>query len=231
VVQTPPREDAMSSTEVRSDQTNDPVVERADMKLETIVLPVSDVDRAKEFYEGLGWRLDADIAGGALRLLQFTPPGSGCSIQFGTGLTSAGPGTAECLLVVSDIEAAHADLVDHGFEPSEVFHDASGGYNRFDPDTRASGPDPQRRTYASFMELTDPDGNVWQFQEITSRLPGRVDPATTTYSSVADVAGALRRASAAHGEHEARIGQADENWPDWYAAYMVAEQSGAELPQ
>ena len=163
--------------------------------------------------------------------VQFTPPGSGCSIQFGTGLTSAAPGTAECLLVVSDIEAAHDELVGDGVDRASVFHDASGGYNRFDPDVRASGPDPQRRTYASFVEFSDPDGNVWQLQEITSRLPGRVDPSTTTYSSVADVAGALRRAAAAHGEHEARIGQADENWPDWYAAYMVAEQSGAELPQ
>ena len=186
----------MSSTEVRSDQTNDPVVERADMKLETVVIPVSDVDRAKEFYEGLGWRLDADLGGGDFRLVQFTPPGSGCSIQFGTGLTSAAPGTAEGLLVVSDIEAAHDELVGHGVDASEVFHDASGGYNRFDPDARASGPDPQRRTYASFVEFSDPDGNVWQLQEITSRLPGRVDPATTTYSSVADSGG---RASARGG--------------------------------
>jgi catechol 2,3-dioxygenase-like lactoylglutathione lyase family enzyme len=221
----------MSSTEVQGSTTGDAGAERADMKLETIVIPVSDVDRAKTFYEGLGWRLDADLGGGDFRIVQFTPPGSGCSIQFGTGLTSAGPGTAECLLVVSDIEAAHADLVAHGFDPTEVFHDGSGGYNRFDPAVRASGPDPQRRTYASFMEFADPDGNVWQFQEITSRLPGRVDPATTTYSSVADLAGALRRAEAAHGQHEARTGERDENWPDWYAAYMIAEQSGAELPE
>ena len=173
----------MSSTEVRSNETNDPIVERADMKLETIVIPVSDVDRAKAFYEGLGWRLDADIAGGALRLVQLTPPGSGCSIQFGTGLTSAAPGTAECLLVVSDIEAAHDELVGDGVD-ANVFHDAKSVYNRFDPDVRESGPDPQRRTYASFAEFSDPDGNVWQLQEITSRLPGRVDPSTTTYSSV-----------------------------------------------
>ena len=220
----------MSTTETRADETGDASVRRADMKLETVVIPVSDVDRAKEFYVRLGWRLDADIAGGALRLLQFTPPGSGCSIQFGTGLTSATPGSAENLLVVSDIEAARGELVGDGVDAGEVFHDGSGGYNRFDPKVRADGPDPQRRTYASFAEFRDPDGNLWQLQEITNRLPGRVDPSTTTYSSVADVAGALRRAAAAHGQHEARIGKADENWPDWYAAYMVAEATGGELP-
>jgi catechol 2,3-dioxygenase-like lactoylglutathione lyase family enzyme len=220
----------MSTTETRADETGDASVRRADMKLETVVIPVSDVDRAKEFYVSLGWRLDADIAGGQLRLLQFTPPGSGCSIQFGSGLTSATPGSAENLLVVSDIEAAHDELVGDGVDAGEVFHDGTGGFNRFDPGVRASGPDPQRRTYASFAEFSDPDGNVWQLQEITSRLPGRVDPSTTTYSSVADVAGALRRAAAAHGQHEARIGKADENWPDWYAAYMVAEATGGELP-
>jgi catechol 2,3-dioxygenase-like lactoylglutathione lyase family enzyme len=220
----------MSTTETRADETGDASVRRADMKLETVVIPVSDVDRAKEFYVRLGWRLDADIAGGALRLLQFTPPGSGCSIQFGSGLTSATPGSAENLLVVSDIEAARGELVGDGVDAGEVFHDGSGGYNRFDPKVRADGPDPQRRTYASFAEFHDPDGNLWQLQEITNRLPGRVDPSTTTYSSVADVAGALRRAAAAHGQHEARIGKADENWPDWYAAYMVAEATGAELP-
>jgi catechol 2,3-dioxygenase-like lactoylglutathione lyase family enzyme len=220
----------MSTTETRADETGDASVRRADMKLETVVIPVSDVDRAKEFYVRLGWRLDADIAGGALRLLQFTPPGSGCSIQFGSGLTSATPGSAENLLVVSDIEAARGELVGDGVDAGEVFHDGSGGYNRFDPKVRADGPDPQRRTYASFAEFRDPDGNLWQLQEITNRLPGRVDPSTTTYSSVADVAGALRRAAAAHGQHEARIGKADENWPDWYAAYMVAEATGGELP-
>jgi catechol 2,3-dioxygenase-like lactoylglutathione lyase family enzyme len=200
------------------------------MKLEAVVIPVADVDRAKEFYERLGWRLDADLGGGDLRVVQLTPPGSGCSVQFGTGLTSATPGAAENLLVVSDIEAAQNELVGDGIETSGVFHDAQGGYNRFNPDVRAGGPDPQRRTYASFVSFSDPDGNEWQLQEITHRLPGRVDATTTTYSSVADLAGAMRRASVAHGEHEARIGHADENWPDWYAAYMVAEQSGAELP-
>ena len=153
------------------------------MKLETVVIPVSDVDRAKAFYEGLGWRLDADFGDDEFRIVQLTPPGSGCSIQFGIGLTSAAPGSAEALLVVSDIEAAHDELAGDGVD-ADVFHDTSVGYNRFDPDTRASGPDPERRTYASFAEFRDPDGNVWQLQEITNRLPGRVDPATTTFSSV-----------------------------------------------
>jgi catechol 2,3-dioxygenase-like lactoylglutathione lyase family enzyme len=204
--------------------------ERADMKLETVVIPVADVDRTKAFYERLGWRLDADLGGGDFRIVQLTPPGSGCSIQFGTGLTSASPGAAQSLLVVSDVEAAHDELVGDGVDAGEVFHDGTGGYNRWDIGVRAIGPDPERRTYASFLEFRDPDGNLWQLQEITNRLPGRVDPSTATFSSVGDLAGALRRASAAHGEHEARIGHEDANWPDWYAAYMVAEATGGELP-
>ncbi len=220
----------MSTAEARTNDSADARVGRADMKLEIVVIPVSDVDRAKAFYESLGWRLDADLGQGDFRLLQFNPPGSGCSVQFGAGLTSAAPGSAQNVLVVSDIEAAHAELVGDGIDGAEVFHDSTGGYNRFNHDVRASGPDPERRTYASFAEFTDPDGNLWQLQEITSRLPGRVDSATTDYSSVGDLANAMRRASVAHGEHEARIGKADENWPDWYAAYMVAEQSGTELP-
>ena len=204
--------------------------ERVDMKLEAVVIPVSDVDRAKEFYESLGWRLDADLGNDDFRIVQLTPPGSACCIQFGTGLTSAPPGTAQGLLVVSDIEAAHDELIGDGVDASGVFHDGSGGFNRFAHDVRASGPDPQRRTYASFAEFSDPDGNDWQLQEITNRLPGRVDPSTAAYTSVADLAGALRRAEAAHGEHEARTGERDENWPDWYAAYMVAEATGGELP-
>jgi catechol 2,3-dioxygenase-like lactoylglutathione lyase family enzyme len=220
----------MSTTDARRSTTGDATVDRVDMKLETVVIPVSDVDRAKEFYESLGWRLDADLGSDDFRIVQLTPPGSGCSIQFGIGLTSATPGAAQGLLVVSDIDAAHDELIGDGVDASEVFHDATGGYNRFDPDTRATGPDPQRRTYASFAEFSDPDGNAWQLQEITNRLPGRVDPSTTTFSSAEDLASALRRAAAAHGEHEARTGQEDANWPDWYAAYMVAEQSGDELP-
>ena len=181
----------MSTAEVPSDATGDASVGRVDMKLETVVIPVSDVDRAKEFYGSLGWRLDADLGNDDFRVVQLTPPGSGCSIQFGIGLTSAAPGTALSLLVVSDIEAAHDDLVSSGVDASEVFHDASGGYNRFDPGLRASGPDPQRRTYASFVAFSDPDGNGWQLQEITSRLPGRVDSTTAAFSSVGDLAQAL----------------------------------------
>jgi catechol 2,3-dioxygenase-like lactoylglutathione lyase family enzyme len=220
----------VSTTEARSSTSAEAGAGRIDMKLETVVVPVSDVDRAKEFYVSLGWRLDADLGSGDFRIVQLTPPGSGCSIQFGTGLTSAAPGAAQSLLVVNDIEAAHDELIGDGVSAVDVFHDTSVGYNRFNPDTRASGPDPERRTYASFAELRDPDGNLWQLQEITNRLPGRVDPATTTYSSVGDLTSALKRAAAAHGEHEQRTGEADPNWPEWYAAYMVAEQSGAEPP-
>ena len=206
---------------------------KVDMKLEVVVIPVSDVGRAADFYESVGWRKDADKQDGDNRLLQFTPPGSPTSIIFGTGVTSAAPGSAQFLhLVVSDIEAARDELVANGVDPSEIYHDATGGYNRFDPAVRASGPDPQRRTYASFVLFSDPDGNSWVLQEITTRFPGRIDAAETTFASTADLADAMRRASVAHGEHEQRHGgERDENWPDWYAAYMVAEQSGAELPE
>ncbi len=201
-----------------------------DMKLEAVVIAVSDVDRAKAFYEGLGWRLDADLGADAFRIVQFTPLGSDCSIQFGTGLTSAAPGSAVNLLVVSDIEAVQAALAAAGTDPTDVFHDGTGGYNRFDPALRAAGPDPDRRTYASFAEFRDPDGNVWQLQEITNRLPGRVETKTATYDSVDDLARALKRAETAHGEHEQRTGRRDEEWPAWYAAYMLAEQTGDEPP-
>jgi catechol 2,3-dioxygenase-like lactoylglutathione lyase family enzyme len=218
----------MSTTQAGNDAPN-ARVGTVDMKLETVVIPVSDVDRAKEFYARLGWRLDADFGDDTFRIVQLTPPGSPCSIQFGIGLTSAAPGSAEGLLVVSDIEAAHDELAADGVDAG-VFHDTSVGYNRFDPATRASGPDPERRTYASFAEFRDPDGNVWQLQEITDRLPGRVDSGVTSFASVADLAAALARAEQAHGEHEQRTGERDLNWPAWYAAYMVAEQSGAEPP-
>jgi catechol 2,3-dioxygenase-like lactoylglutathione lyase family enzyme len=203
-----------------------------DMKLEVVVVPVSDVDRAKEFYTGLGWRLDADVVVADVRLIQFTPPGSGCSIQFGTNLTSAAPGSAGGLyLAVSDIEAARDQLVAQQVDVSEIFHEASLG-GRFEPEAsrRVSGHAADRSSYGSFASFNDPDGNGWLLQEVTNRLPGRVDPATTSFASASDLASAMRRASAAHGEHEKRIGQADANWPDWYAEYMVAEQAGAELP-
>ena len=206
--------------------------EPVDMKLEAIVLPVSDVDRAFAFYSKLAWRVDADIrtANGG-RILQFTPPGSPCSVLIGTGLTPSPPGTAQFVhLTVSDIVAAQAELTGKGIETSGVFHDAAGGYNRFDPAARASGPDPERRTYASFVTFNDPDGNGWVLQEITSRFEGRIDSGLTSFSSPADLATALQRAAAAHGKHEERLGAADADWPHWYARYMVAEQSGAPLP-
>ncbi len=222
----------MSSTYVRSEAAIETARARmADMKLEVVVIPVSDVDRAAEFYGRLGWRLDADIREGGGRALQFTPPGSPCSIIFGTGVSPSPPGTAQFLfLVVSDIEAAREELIGKGVDASEVFHDAGGGYNFFDPGARASGPDPKRRSYASFLTFRDPDGNGWLLQEITTRFPGRVDSNATSFASASDLASAMRRASAAQGEHEKRIGAADPNWPDWYAAYMVAEQAGEELP-
>lgn len=206
-----------------------------DLKLEVVVIPVSDVDRAKDFYGRLGWRLDADFAfDNGFRIVQSTPPGSGCSIQFGSGLTSAAPGSAEGLyLVVSDIEAARRDLLERGAEVGEVFHEGTIGA-RFEPgvEDRLPGAAPDRGTYGSFASFVDPDGNRWLLQEITSRLPGRVDAAETSFGSRSELAQALRRAAAAHGEHESRHGgEFDENWPEWYAAYMVAEQAGAELPE
>jgi catechol 2,3-dioxygenase-like lactoylglutathione lyase family enzyme len=205
-----------------------------DQKLEVVVIPVSDVDRAKEFYGGLGWRLDADFPfDNGVRIVQFTPPGSGCSIQFGTNLTSAVPGSAQSLyLIVSDIEAARDELVAHRVQVSEVFHEAAPGarFHHAGPNGRASGPAPNSGSYGSFVSFSDPDGNSWLFQEVTTRLPGRVDPAVTSFASASDLAGAMRRASAAHGEHEKRIGRADPDWPDWYAEYMVAEQAGTDLP-
>lgn len=227
--------------EVRTDSaTSDASVARLDMKFEIAVIPVSDVDRAKEFYARLGWRLDADFASadGGFRVIQFTPPGSGCSVIFGKNVTAAAPGSAQGLyLIVSDVEAARKELVGRGIEVSEVFHSGSGAYAGNDEPylfgrIRVSGPDPGHGSYRSFASFRDPDGNGWLFQEITARVPGRIDSASTTFASTNDLASALRRAAAAHGEHEKRAGgQRDENWPDWYAAYMVAEQAGTELPQ
>ncbi|WP_065374831.1 VOC family protein [Ensifer adhaerens] len=199
-----------------------------DLKLEVAVIPVSDVDRAKDFYGRLGWRLDADFSvGDTFRVVQFTPPGSPASIHFGTGLTPATPGSAGGLyLVVSDIEAARAELVERGAEVSEVFHREGPGKPPI------SGRDPGGRSYRSYATFSDPDGNGWLLQEVTERLPGRVDADVTDFASVADLAAALRRAAAAHGEHEKRNGgQHDHNWPDWYAAHMVAEHAGKPLPE
>ncbi|HYR88149.1 MAG TPA: VOC family protein [Terriglobia bacterium] len=206
-----------------------------DLKLEAVVIPVSDVERAKEFYGNLGWRLDADFAfDNGFRVVQFTPPASACSIQFGTNITSAMPGSAQGLyLIVSDIAAAREGLVARGIEVSKVFYPAAPGaqFGSNGANGRVSGPAPDHASYRSFATLTDPDGNGWLIQEITVRLPGRMDTAHTEFASVADLAQALRRAEGAHGEHEKRIGQRDANWSDWYAAYMVAEQAGEELPQ
>jgi catechol 2,3-dioxygenase-like lactoylglutathione lyase family enzyme len=208
----------MSPTEARSN----------DLKLEVITIPVSDVDRAKAFYTKLGWRLDADFNQGG-RAIQFTPPGSECSIHLGTNLTPAAPGSAQGLfLIVSDIQAAREELLGRGVNVSEVFHYA--GFNRLDPSARLSGAAPDRSTYGSYVSFSDPDGNGWLVQEVTRRLPGRIDSGATTFASASDLASAFRRAAAAHGEHEKRTGEADANWPDWYAAYMVAEQAGTELP-
>jgi catechol 2,3-dioxygenase-like lactoylglutathione lyase family enzyme len=205
-----------------------------DMKLEVVIIPVSDVDRAKLFYGRLGWRLDADFPfDNGVRIVQFTPPGSGSSIQFGAKVTSAAPGSAQGLyLIVSDIEAARGELTVCGAQVSEVFHAGVPGA-QFQPDGtsgRASGPAPDHASYGSFATFSDPDGNGWLLQEVTTRLPGRIDGAETSFASTTDLANAMRRASAAHGEHEKRIGKADANWPDWYAAYMAAEQAGTELP-
>ncbi len=207
-----------------------------DLKLEVVVIPVSDVDRAKQFYTGLGWRLDADFPfDNGFRVVQFTPPGSGTSIQFGTKITSAEPDSAQGLyLIVSDIGAARSQLAERGAQVSEAFHPEAPGaqFRPGDAGSRASGPADKRASYSSFATFNDPDGNTWLVQEVTTRLPGRIDAAAgTAYGSVADLATALRRAEAAHGEHEKRIGAADPDWPDWYAAYMVAEQAGTELPE
>jgi len=202
-----------------------------DMKFEVVVIPVSDVDRAKEFYARLGWRLDADFRfDNGFHVVQFTPPGSACSIQFGTKITPAAPGSAQNqYLVVSDIEAARRDLVARGVTVSEVFHPGTPEA-QFQPEGRIAGPEPAHATYRSFATFRDPDGNGWLLQEVTTRLPGRIDSSATSFGSASDLASAFRRAEAAHGQHEKLTGKRDENWPDWYAAYIVAEQAGTELP-
>jgi catechol 2,3-dioxygenase-like lactoylglutathione lyase family enzyme len=226
----------MATKEIVSDaRTSVANIARVDMKLEGVVIPVSDVDRAKKLYGNLGWRLDADFPfDNGFRVVQYTPPGSGCSVQFGTNITSAAPGSAQGLyLVVSDVQAARDELAARGVEVSQVFHAGTPGA-QFQPDGtsgRVSGPAPDHASYGSFASFSDPDGNTWLFQEVTTRLPGRIDSAQTAFSSTYDLASALRRAEGAHGEHEKRTGQRDENWPDWYAEYMVREQAGEQLPQ
>jgi catechol 2,3-dioxygenase-like lactoylglutathione lyase family enzyme len=220
-----------------NDRSSNAGVAIVDMKFEIVVIPVSNVDLAKQFYQKLGWRLDADFDSGKdFRVTQFTPPGSGCSVIFGTNVTAAAPGSSQGMyLIVSDIEAARKELLDRGIEVSEVFHAGSEYAGKDEPflfgRLRVGGEDPEHRSYRSFASFHDPDGNGWLLQQITARLPGRIDPATTTFATANDLANAMRRAEAAHGEHEKRTGQADKNWPDWYAKFMVAEQAGTELPQ
>jgi catechol 2,3-dioxygenase-like lactoylglutathione lyase family enzyme len=223
----------MSRTQV-SDVTGETTVRSVDMKLEVHVIPVSDVDRSKAFYERLGWRLDDDVAPfDALRIVQFTPPGSGTSVTFGTGLTAAAPGSAEAGLVVSDIEATHDALVGRGIDVSEMWHGPP-----FPPEARQPGADPERTSYGSFFSFNDPDSNLWLVQEVTTRLPGRIESTETAFASAEDLENALWRAEAAHVEHQKRAGRShlldrsrqDENWPAWYASHMVAEQTGSDLP-
>lgn len=223
----------MSATE-NSSTSRDATVAQVDLKLEIQVIPVSDVDRAKAFYERLGWRLDDDVAPmDGLRIVQFTPPGSPTSITFGRGLTTAAPGSAEGGLTVSDIQAAHDELASRGIDVSEIWHGPP-----FPVEARQPGPDPDRNSYGSFVYFTDPDSNTWLVQEVTTRLPGRMNTTETGYVSTADLEGALRRAEAAHREHAKRTGKAhlfhrsdqDEHWLTWYATYMTAEQAGTDLP-
>ena len=196
---------------------------KLDARIEVIVIPVSDVDRAKEFYTKLGWRLDADLRfDNGIRVVQLTPHGSACSVQFGAKLTSAAPGSGLGYVIVSDIESARTAMIEAGVQVGEVFH--------IGPKGPVPGPDPEHRSYFSRALFSDPDDNNWLLQEVTARLPGRIEPGATSYSSASELASALRRAAAAHGQHEARLGQADKNWPDWYAEYMFREQAGTELP-
>jgi catechol 2,3-dioxygenase-like lactoylglutathione lyase family enzyme len=211
----------MSTAQVSSEASENASVKNVDMKLEVVTIPVSDMDRATEFYVGLGWRQDVTPPGSGI--VQLTPPGSGCSVQFGTNRTSAEPGSAQnTFLIVTDIQAAYDYLVGRGIQVSGVFH--------LGPDGPVSGAAPEHASYGSLATFSDPDGNTWLLQEITTRLPGRIDAAETAFASTADLVSALRRAEAAHGEHEKRTGQRDANWPDWYAKYMVAEQAGTQLP-
>ncbi|WP_309221688.1 VOC family protein [Streptomyces sp. Act143] len=200
------------------------------MKLEVVVVPVSDVDRARDFYTRLGWRLDADLATDEkFRVVQVTPPGSPASVIFGSSVTDQAPGSAQGLhLIVSDINAAHDELKRLGAEPSEVFHDEGGVFHHAGTEARVPGPHPQRNSYGSFLSFSDPDGNGWVLQEITTRLPGRLDTEATTFSSVGDLADALRRAAAAEGGAAGTAN--DQDWPERYARFLAGEQAGTELP-
>ena len=196
---------------------------QVDMKLEVVVLAVSDVDRAKAFYENLGWRLDIDVAGGDFRGVQVTPPNSECSIIFGKGITTAKPGAAHSLvLAVGNVDTARHDLIARGVDVSEVFHYAGGPFNNSVENPRVVGRDPEGRSYFSFVSFEDPDGNGWLLQEITTRLPGRewksaaLDPATLAE---------LLRETAEHHDHFEKT-HAEHHWADWYAPYMSARQSG-----
>src|SRR4051794_36147590 len=224
----------MDTMQARDTDRTAPDAATDDLKLEAVVIPVTDVDRAKKFYDRLGWRLDADFAfDNGFRVVQYTPPGSPTSVQFGSRITTSEPGSAQGLyLVVSDIEKATAQLRRRGVDVSAVFHPATPGaqFRSAGTDGRVSGTSTDRASYDSFATFSDPDGNTWLLQEVTTRLPNRVDTGVTSFASSADLAGALRRAAAAHGEHEKRTGEYDEEWPTWYAAYMVAEESGSELP-
>lgn len=228
----------MNSREAHSDiAIGTPRARTLDMKFEIVVIPVSDVDRAKRFYGGLGWRLDADFGSGDdFRVIQLTPPGSGSSVIFGKNVTPATPGSAQGLyLIVSDIEAARKELLSRGVEVGEVFHDGGDVHTGKDEPYllgryRVGGLHPERRSYRSFASFSDPDGNGWFLQEITERMPGRIDAKDTKFASSTELATALKRAAAAHGEHEKRAGQHDANWADWYAMYIVQEQAGNELP-
>jgi catechol 2,3-dioxygenase-like lactoylglutathione lyase family enzyme len=233
-----PEEKIMSTIQTHESAIQAAKAQAVDMKLEVVVIPVADVERSKSFYSKLGWRLDAEFtSGNDFHILQFTPPGSGASIIFGKNVTAAAPGSAQGLyLVVSDIEAAREQLLARGIAVSEVFHHEGDVHTGPDEPylfgrRRVKGPDPEHRTYQSYASFSDPDGNGWLLQEVTARLPGRVDANQTTFASVADLAAAFRRAEAAHGEHEKRTGVRDANWADWYAEYLVAEQSGKQLPQ
>src|SRR5215470_4768266 len=210
-------------TELENEATSVANVKAVDLKLEAIVIPVSDVDRSKKFYGSLGWRLDADFAfDNGFRVVQLTPPGSGCSVQFGTKITTAVPGSAQGLyLIVSHVEAARKELLARGVEISEVFHTLKPGA-QFRPESngRVSGPDPGHRSYFSFATFSDPDGNTWLFQEITTRLPGR----GLSNLDVSTLTELLRETEQHHGEYEPTAPK--HHWSAWYAAYIVARQDG-----